>query len=546
MANADQLVIVCSLADPPPRTGFIDRCLVAAYDADIEPLLCLTKADLAGPDDVLGVLRRAGPAARAVLARPPADRRCEDALRDRLSVLVGHSGVGKSTLVNRLVPDADRAVGVVSAIGKGRHTSTSVGRAGRCPAAGGSWTRRASARFGIAHVDPDNVLHGFPELVDAIGELPAQLRPHGRRGRLRPGRPGRRRRRATPAGWPRSAACWPPAPATPPTARRPAALSQGAHYTASGDARCPCSSDVDRAADAPVDAARRGPSAPRRRGSGAARRGRGARPAGSRRPPARGSAPRARSAATMCSSTIRRLPRAAGNETSRPSTTNARSTAARVPVRVQRSSAGAAGPEALPGRLLERLDLRRSAARPCWTRARRRSAGAALEPTSRELSPVRARDLGRRGRAEHHSGEHPHPGRLGEQSDQDVGVMTANVTRKLGVKSYRFPLVTRYADDLALAHVLADTADSIAMARFRAQDLQVTDEAGPDAGHRRRHGGGEGAAGHPAAHPAARRRARRGVRRERGRGRPEPAAVGDRPDRRHQELRPRRARSGPR
>jgi histidinol-phosphatase len=44
------------------------------------------------------------------------------------------------------------------------------------------------------------------------------------------------------------------------------------------------------------------------------------------------------------------------------------------------------------------------------------------------------------------------------------------------VKSYRFPLVTRYADDLALAHVLADTADSISMARFRAQDLQVTEK----------------------------------------------------------------------
>src|SRR6185437_8156565 len=53
VANADQLVIVSSLADPPPRTGFIDRCLVAAYDADIDPLLCLTKADLAGPQEVL-------------------------------------------------------------------------------------------------------------------------------------------------------------------------------------------------------------------------------------------------------------------------------------------------------------------------------------------------------------------------------------------------------------------------------------------------------------------------------------------------------------
>ena len=71
VANADQLVIVSALADPPPRTGFIDRCLVAAYDAGIEPLLCLTKADLAGPEEVLGYYAELRPAARA---RPPRQR----------------------------------------------------------------------------------------------------------------------------------------------------------------------------------------------------------------------------------------------------------------------------------------------------------------------------------------------------------------------------------------------------------------------------------------------------------------------------------------
>ena len=49
VANADQLVIVTAVADPMPRTGFIDRCLVAAYTGDLAPLLCLTKADLADP-----------------------------------------------------------------------------------------------------------------------------------------------------------------------------------------------------------------------------------------------------------------------------------------------------------------------------------------------------------------------------------------------------------------------------------------------------------------------------------------------------------------
>jgi ribosome biogenesis GTPase / thiamine phosphate phosphatase len=170
VANADQLVIVCALADPPPRTGFIDRCLVAAYDAEIEPLLCLTKADLAGPEALLDYYAELG--LRHVLCRPdqPLDQ-LERALQEQTSVLVGHSGVGKSTLVNRLVPDAARSVGAVSAIGKGRHTSSSA-VALRLVAGGWIVDTPGVRSFGIAHVEPDNVLHGFPELVDASAACP--------------------------------------------------------------------------------------------------------------------------------------------------------------------------------------------------------------------------------------------------------------------------------------------------------------------------------------------------------------------------------------
>ena len=169
VANADQLVIVSALADPPPRTGFIDRCLVAAYDADIEPLLCLTKADLAGPAQVLDYYAELD--LPYVLVKPDSDLAdLRERLAGQISVMVGHSGVGKSTLVNRLVPDALRAVGVVSAIGKGRHTSTSA-VALRLPSTkkgkqGWIIDTPGIRSFGLAHVSAGSLLHGFPDLVE--------------------------------------------------------------------------------------------------------------------------------------------------------------------------------------------------------------------------------------------------------------------------------------------------------------------------------------------------------------------------------------------
>jgi ribosome biogenesis GTPase len=171
VANADQLVIVSSLADPPARTGFIDRCLVAAYDAEIEPLLCLTKADLASPQPVLDYYAEL--LLPYVLTRP--DEELTDllaALEGQVSVLVGHSGVGKSTLVNRLIPDADRAVGVVSAIGKGRHTSTSAVALRLTGVDGWIIDTPGVRSFGLAHVSANSVLHGFPDLVEASVNCP--------------------------------------------------------------------------------------------------------------------------------------------------------------------------------------------------------------------------------------------------------------------------------------------------------------------------------------------------------------------------------------
>jgi len=174
VANADRLVIVSALADPQPRLRLIDRFLVAAYDAGIEPVLCLTKADLAGPEAILPVYEPLG-VRSVVLGRPLTDERLaglRDLLAGQISVLVGQSGVGKSTLVNTLIPDAARAVGEVNPVtGRGRHTSSS---AVALPLPGGGWIIDTPGlrSFGLGHMSPERVVRAFPDLAEGAEQCP--------------------------------------------------------------------------------------------------------------------------------------------------------------------------------------------------------------------------------------------------------------------------------------------------------------------------------------------------------------------------------------
>ena len=174
VANAEQLGIVTALADPPPRPRLIDRFLVAAYDAGLDPLLILTKADLASPDEILAAYTPLG-VRYLVTGRPLAAASLDELralLAGRISVLVGHSGVGKSTLVNALIPDAGRAVGTVSAVtGRGRHTSSSV-VALRLP--GGGWIIDTPGlrSFGLGHIAADRVVAAFPDLAEGVANCP--------------------------------------------------------------------------------------------------------------------------------------------------------------------------------------------------------------------------------------------------------------------------------------------------------------------------------------------------------------------------------------
>jgi ribosome biogenesis GTPase len=172
VANAEQLVVVTALADPEPRPRLIDRALVAAYDAGMRPVLCLTKADLADPETLLGTYRALG-VPYVVTQRGGDLAEVREVLEGRASVLIGHSGVGKSTLVNALVPDADREVGHVNAVtGRGRHTSTSAYMLA-LPDDGGWIIDTPGIRsFGLAHVDPAGLIEAFPDLDEMTEDCP--------------------------------------------------------------------------------------------------------------------------------------------------------------------------------------------------------------------------------------------------------------------------------------------------------------------------------------------------------------------------------------
>ena len=183
VANADLLVIVTAVADPAPRPRMIDRYLVAAYDAGMEPLLVLTKSDLADagplldlyePLGVRSVATRLGPSDREDAPQAGGDgvRAVCEAVTGRTSVLVGHSGVGKSTLINALVPGAHRATGRVNEVtGRGRHTSASL-QALELP--GGGWVIDTPGvrSFGVVHVGSADVLRGFPDLAEVARDCP--------------------------------------------------------------------------------------------------------------------------------------------------------------------------------------------------------------------------------------------------------------------------------------------------------------------------------------------------------------------------------------
>ncbi|TBU87271.1 small ribosomal subunit biogenesis GTPase RsgA [Phytopseudomonas dryadis] len=174
-ANVDLIVIVFAPL-PEPHANLIDRYLVAAEHAGIRPLLLLNKADLIDAQNesalntLLGVYRQLGYPLLEVSAREgDGMEQLKQRLDGHISVFVGQSGVGKSSLVNSLLPGVDTRVGALSELtGKGTHTTTTA-RLFHFPGGGQLIDSPGIREFGLVHVSRDDVEAGFIEFAELLG-----------------------------------------------------------------------------------------------------------------------------------------------------------------------------------------------------------------------------------------------------------------------------------------------------------------------------------------------------------------------------------------
>jgi len=176
VSNVDQIAIVIAAADPEPRHGFVDRALVVAFDQGITPLIIVTKRDLSDPSEFLAPYETLK-VASVQIQRDSNLTQLKQHLEARRTVLLGHSGVGKSTLVNALFGQDVRATGVVNTTtGRGRHTSSSAVALSldAVPHDKGTWIIDTPGvrSFGLAHVERDRVIRAFSEFSEAIEHCP--------------------------------------------------------------------------------------------------------------------------------------------------------------------------------------------------------------------------------------------------------------------------------------------------------------------------------------------------------------------------------------
>lgn len=174
-ANIDQMIIV-SASKPGLNEGLIDRYLLAAENIHIEPVILLNKIDLLDDRTLADYKERLMDYERIGYHVIYASTKCEygldelqKTLKEKISILVGRSGVGKSSLVNRVLPEAEAKTGDISeATGKGRHT-TSAARLYHLACGGELIDSPGVREFGLWNLDHDEATYGFIEFREFIG-----------------------------------------------------------------------------------------------------------------------------------------------------------------------------------------------------------------------------------------------------------------------------------------------------------------------------------------------------------------------------------------
>lgn len=173
LANLDHAALVFAVREPVPHFGMLDRYLALCEHAHVDVTICLNKLDLGVPDDVESVAQVYAGLGYRLLYTSATSGDGVEALRERLagriSLLTGPSGVGKSSLMNDLIPDAGQRVGEISeATGKGRHTTTGVRL---LPFPGGGWLADSAGirELALWNVPPDELPSTFRELRPYVG-----------------------------------------------------------------------------------------------------------------------------------------------------------------------------------------------------------------------------------------------------------------------------------------------------------------------------------------------------------------------------------------
>ena len=173
LANIDQLVMVVSVAEPAPNLLVMDKLIAVAEHQDVEPVLVFTKCDLADPAPYAEIYRKAGFRVYEVCSTEHRGTGAVlEMLRGRVSAFCGNSGVGKSTLLNALLPEAERETSAISQkLGRGRHTTREVtifeafgGRIADTPGFASLEANRAG------FIPKENLEHAFPEFGPYLGQ----------------------------------------------------------------------------------------------------------------------------------------------------------------------------------------------------------------------------------------------------------------------------------------------------------------------------------------------------------------------------------------